>query len=139
MRWRVIRLVIFLALSPLSLFAQKANQQVWLEYLLNYAFAKSYNFENIIQYSTLLDSPRWRSLEYNPLVQRSFGDHFDIMAGVTFIYTNQIAEVNTFEIRPAIGGRIHFTPNRRILTQLYVRIEQRNIKNPGCKKLGVGS
>ena len=97
--------------------------------MLNYAFAKSYNFENIIQYNTLLDSPRWRSLQYNPLVQRSLGSHFDVMTGVTLVYTNQTEEYNTFEIRPAIGCRVHFTPKRRILTRLYVRVEQRNVEN----------
>ena len=101
--------------------------------MLNYAFAKSYNFENIIQYNTLLDSPRWRALEYNPLVERSLGKHLDVLTGVTLTYTNQIADVNTFEIRPAMGARIHFTPNRRVLTRLLIRVEQRNIENLDAK------
>ena len=132
-RWCIIGLVICVAIRPSSLQAQTVNEQVWLEAMLNYAFAKSYNFENIIQYSTLLDSPRWRSLEYNPLVQRSLGTHFDLLTGVTVVYTNQTEQYNTFEIRPAIGGRIHFTPKRRILTRLYVRLEQRNIENLSAK------
>lgn len=132
-QWRFCS-IIWLILLPTTVYAQgTTNEQVWLEGLFNYAFAKSYNFENIIQYNTLLNSPRWRAFEYNPLVELSLGKHFDVLTGVTFSYTNQIGDVNTFEIRPAIGTQIHFTPDRRVITRLLIRVEQRNIENRDSK------
>jgi hypothetical protein len=112
-----------------SLRAQSPTQQLWLEYMLNYPFAKSFNLENAFVYSTLLTSPRWYSLEYTPTVEYALNSHFDILSATTFSYTHQSEDYNTFEIRPMVGTKIHFTPHRRVLLRLLLRAELRNIKN----------
>lgn len=112
-----------------SLHAQSPNEQLWFEYMLNYPFANSFNLENAFTYSTLLNTPRWQALDYSPTVEYSINSNIDLSLGATFSYTNQTEDYNTFEVRPVLGTKIHFTPHKRVLTRLFLRLEQRNIKN----------
>ncbi|HEX6223598.1 MAG TPA: DUF2490 domain-containing protein [Chryseolinea sp.] len=122
-------LLILIAFWPCSLKGQSSSTQLWGEYMLNYSFANSFNLENAFVYSTILESPRWQSLEYAPTLEYSLDANFDFSFGLTLSYTNQTEDYNTFEVRPVLGSRIHLTPNKRILTRVYVRMENRNIKN----------
>lgn len=109
------------------LFAQQsAGEQLWTEYMLNYAFANVYNLENAFTASTNFYQPKWRALDYAPTLERAFSPHIDATVGFTFSYTLQNETSNTFEVRPTLGTRIHFTPNRRILFRTLFRFEQRN-------------
>jgi hypothetical protein len=108
---------------------QSTNEQLWLEYMLNVPFANSFNLENAFVYSTLFESPRWYSLDYTPTLEYSIIRNIDLSAATTLAYTLQVGDYNTFEVRPVIGTRIHFTPNRRVVTRLYLRGEQRNFLN----------
>jgi len=122
-------LIFFLAVTATPVKGQSPNAQFWLEYILNYPFANSFNVENAFVYSTLAATPRWRAFDYSPTLEYSLTQHIDLSAGCTFSYTAQTEDYNTFEIRPVLGTRIHFTPNRRILTRAYLRLEQRNFLN----------
>ncbi len=51
------------------------------------------------------------------------------MGQAVFSYTAQTESYNTFEVRPILGTKLYFTPNRRIQTRLLIRLEQRNFKN----------
>jgi hypothetical protein len=122
-------LVFFLLVVPWSLQAQSPNSQFWLEYMLNYPFANAFNLENAFVYSTLADTPRWRAFDFSPTLEYSLTPHIDLNVGCTFSYTAQTEDYNTFEIRPVVGTRIHLTPNKRVLTRVYFRVEQRNFLN----------
>ena len=124
-RWAVV--VLFFATHLLR--AQTVNEQIWVEYMLNYPFANSFNLENALTYNTVLNSPAWRSYEWAPTVEWSVHGKIDILGQTTLSYTNQAASYNTFEVRPALGTRFHFTPNKRIQTKLLLRLEQRNFKD----------
>jgi hypothetical protein len=120
---------LLLVLPGRSLTAQSSNNQFWFEYMLNYPFANAFNFESAFTYSTLVESPRWRSFEYSPTLEYSLTQHVDFLGGGVLSFTQQTDNYNTFEVRPMVGSRIHFTPNRRILLRAYLRIEQRNFLN----------
>ena len=62
-------LVLFIGIVPLSVKAQSPNTQYWLEYMLNYPFANSFNLENSFTYSAMITSPRWRALDYSPTLE----------------------------------------------------------------------
>src|SRR5687768_18353432 len=124
-RWAVV--VLFSATHLLH--AQSVNEQIWVEYMLNYPFANSFNLENAFTYNTVLSSPAWRSYEWAPTVEWSVHSHIDILAQTTLSYTNQSDSYNTFEVRPALGTRFYFTPNKRIQTKLLLRLEQRNFRS----------
>lgn len=114
--------------------AQSRNGQLWGEYMLNIPFANSFNLENAFAYSTAFTSPKWRALDYTPTLEYSVLNWLDISASVTMSFTAQTEDYNTFEVRPAIGSRIHFTPNQRVLLRCYMRLEQRNFKNLDTKE-----
>jgi len=114
---------------PRSVSAQSPNEQLWFEYMLNLPFANSFNLENVLTYSTLLNTPRWRAVDYSPTLEFSLTSNIDLLAGGTLSYTVQVEDYNTFEGRLMIGTKIHFTPNMRILSRLQIRLEQRNFKN----------
>ncbi|HTF16789.1 MAG TPA: DUF2490 domain-containing protein [Chryseolinea sp.] len=127
-------LFVWLALAAPTAFAQSSNGQLWAEYMLNYPFANSFNLENAVVYSTAFTSPKWRSIDYTPTLEYSLFAWMDLSTAVTLAYTAQTEDYNTFEIRPSIGTRIHFTPNRRVLLRAYLRIEQRNFENLDTKE-----
>ncbi len=117
-----------LILMPTTIHAQ-TNEQVWGEYMLNYPFANVFNLENAFTYSTLVGTPKWRAYDYSACLEWSVTNHVDLIGQTVVSYTNQTESYNTLEIRPILGTRIHFTPNKRILTRLLIRMEQRNFKN----------
>lgn len=122
-------LLCFLAhvLSTHLLFAQ--SSQLWNEYMLNYPFANSWNVEFASTYSTVLETPKWRSLDFQVTPEYSISQHVDVMGALYGGQTFQNQSLSTFEIREMLGTRIHFTPNKRILTRLLIRFEQRNQLN----------
>ena len=102
--------------------------------MLNYSFANSYNLENAFKYSTLLNTPRWYAFEFTPTLDYSLTKHIDISLSTVLEYTAQTESISTFEVRPVLGTRIHITPNRRIFTRVFIRLEQRNIQNLDTKE-----
>lgn len=101
--------------------------------MLNFPFANSFNMENAVSYATVMGDPKWRAYDYAPTLEWSVDSHLDLIGQTTLSYTNQTEAYNTFEIRPALGTRIYFTPNR-IQTRLLLRVEQRNLKNLETKE-----
>lgn len=114
---------------PLVLLAQSSNEQIWFEYMLNYPFANSWNVELAGTYSTILGDSRWRALDLQLTPEYSITQHVDVMGALLVSRTFQQEALTTFEVREMLGARFHFTPNRRILTRLLVRFENRNIQN----------
>jgi len=129
MKW-----ILLIALFACQFTKAQTTTQVWNEYMLNYPFANSFNLENAFTYSTLIGTPKWRALDYSPTVEWSVTSHVDLLAQTVLSYTNQTESYNTFEVRPALGARYYFTPNRRIQTKLLLRVEQRNLKNLETKE-----
>jgi hypothetical protein len=123
--------IVFNLLLPLLTFTLLAqpSEQAWTEYMLNYPFANSYNIEFAATYSTVLDQPKWRSFDVQLTPEYSLTQHVDLMAALFMGSTFQNQSLSTFEIREMLGTRIHFTPNKRILTRLLVRFEQRNLQD----------
>ena len=106
---------------------QSQSKQVWAEYMLNYPFANSFNVEFALTYSTALEQPKWRSVDLQLTPEYAISEHVDVMAGVFGGKTLQDESITSSEIREMIGARIHFTPHKKILTRLLVRLEQRNM------------
>jgi hypothetical protein len=126
---KTMHLIAGFCIATFSLQAQSSSEQIWFEYMLNFPFANSFNLENAVAYSTVLGDPKWRAFDCTPTFEWSVTDRIDILGAVTLGYTAQTESENTFEIRPALGTRIHITPHKRILTRLLLRYEQRNFKN----------
>ncbi|HRI79656.1 MAG TPA: DUF2490 domain-containing protein [Cyclobacteriaceae bacterium] len=120
---------IVLILLASTSFAQ-TNSQFWLEGMSNNPFANVYNLETAFTYATTLsEKPKWNSYDLQFTLERAFGQRFDLQGALLISSTLQNDSLSTREIRPMIGGRIHFTPNSRILTRLLIRFENRNMLN----------
>ena len=135
MRRIIITVVCGFGLVPAV--SQPVNYQLWTEVMLNQPIGKVFNLEHGLTYSTLFNKPRWRAFDYSACFEWAASKHADISAQTVISYTNQIEGVNTLEIRPLIGARIHFTPDNRILTRLLLRLEDRNIKDLEAKTWSV--
>jgi hypothetical protein len=127
---------LLLSILPIIMHAQstKVNTQMWDEYMLNYPFANSFNLENAFTYSTLFGEPKWRAYDYSGTVEWSVNQNIDLISQMIVSYTNQTESYNTLELRPILGTRFYFTPNKRIQTRLLLRMEQRNFKNLETKE-----
>ncbi len=112
-----------------SLYGQSVNEQVWAEYMGNYPFANSFNFEGAFVYSTVLTSPSWKDYSFSGTTEWSITQVVEPSAAISVAYTNQTDAYNTLEIRPMIGSRFYLTPASRVQIRLLVRLEQRNFKN----------
>jgi hypothetical protein len=112
----------------------QTSQQAWTEYMLNYPFANSYNLEFAATYSTVIDQPKWRSFDIQLTPEYSVTQHVDLMAALFTGSTFQSQSLSTVEIREMLGARFHFTPNKRILTRLLLRFEQRNLQDEETKE-----
>lgn len=130
---RCIKVVLLLHLSFHFCLAQ-SSEQLWNEYMLNYPFANSYNIEFAATYSTVLDQPKWRSFDLQLTPEYALSNHIDLMGAFFVGSTFQSQLLSTLEIREMLGTRIHFTPNKRILTRLLIRFEQRNLQDQETKE-----
>ncbi len=126
---RLLSTSIFILLSSFVLKAQSVNEQLWFEYMLNIPFANTWNVELASTYTTVMQEPKWRALDLQVTPEYSFSQHIDFMGAFLVANTFQSQTLNTFEVREMLGTRIHFTPNRRVLTRLLVRFEQRNLQD----------
>jgi hypothetical protein len=128
-------IIILFGLSIYSNVLQaQTNEQAWFEYMLNVPFANSFNVENAFTYSTLLGQPKWKAFDYNATLEYSLGPHVDLLGSTLVSYTAQTEAYNTLELRPMLGTKIYFTPNKRIQTRLLLRLEQRNFQNGDTKE-----
>jgi len=112
---------------------QAQSEQLWFEYMMTHPFANTWELEHDVRYATVLAAPRWRSLRYYPSLSWSYSQHLDILGAAGINYTVQSKDDNTLEIREMLGFRIHITPNKRVLTRILVRGENRNLQNTETK------
>lgn len=113
--------------ATLRLDAQTTNNQLWAEYMANYPFASSWNVELSTAYSTLLESPRWRSLDIQATPEYSLSARVDVMGGILVSRTIQYEALSSSEFRWMLGTRIHLTPFSRVQTRLLLRFEHRDL------------
>jgi hypothetical protein len=119
---------LFLALLfPLSSWAQTSSTQLWSEYMVNYPFANRWNVEFAATYSTQFESPTWRSFDMQLSPEYSITPNIDVLGALYAAKTFQYQQISSSEFRQMIGTRIHFTPNRRVLTRLLFRYEFRTL------------
>jgi hypothetical protein len=122
---RIVRFFVLLTAIYSTESAGQSNQS-WTEYMLNYPFANRWNVEFAGTYATVLEQPKWRSLDVQVTPEYAISQYFDVMGALYFGETFQNKSITTMELREMLGTRIHFTPNKRILTRLLIRFEQRN-------------
>lgn len=121
-----IKLLLFVLIFSQVLISQN-SEQIWLEYKPSYSFKKNYKLGMRASFRTNLQEPRWRTLELRFMPEKKLSKHFDVLTSLSFLETLQYHEFSTFEIRPAIGMRWHFLPERRVSSGVLLKLEFRNV------------
>ncbi|HEY3402342.1 MAG TPA: DUF2490 domain-containing protein [Ohtaekwangia sp.] len=108
--------------------AHAQSTQLWADYTLNLPFSNSYLFSSEFSYHTIISKEsKWREVEINPIIQWSIDRHIDVLFSLKVSSTLQREDYNSDELRPALGMRYHFTPQRRVQLRGLLQVEQRNL------------
>lgn len=126
-KWMTILSVLFFCTAIVP--AQSVESQLSGEYQLHFPFANVYHMEQALVYSYLSSDNPWHSAEFRIHMDRALSNWVDLKLGLDVVSTVQNDTSSTFELRPVIGAKFHFTPHRRILTNLLLRYEHRNFRN----------
>lgn len=144
MNTRVARGVVFagvlLIFSP-GAHAQ-ATTQLWGNITVNWVKSDRLVYELDFEPKGLLDAPEgdpdWKNLDVTPNVEYSPTAWLDLVTDTTIGWTKQTDDVNSMEVTPRLGVRLHLfsraqrfnprerAPRRRIVVRDLVRVESRN-------------
>jgi hypothetical protein len=105
--------------------AAQQNNQLWLDYQVDYPFQNQYLFEVTTSYQRILAKDSWRSLNVTPTFEIQYLKNLDLIGTMPIYYTVQKEDFNTYGIDPAIGVRYHITQNQRFNTRLIFKVEER--------------
>ncbi len=108
------------------LFAQNNSTQLWSDFTVTKPLQNRFSFDCEVSYRTSLNNNDWRSLNITPKVEKSLGKHWDLLLYLGSINTLQQQDYNTWELRPSLGARFHFTPVKKLLVRILGRFEFRN-------------
>lgn len=121
----VFSLFFLLVGDYLSVYAQQ-NEQLWLEVQTSYPFANRYLVENTASYQSLLsEEGKWRSVAISPTFEYILFTRLELTSEISIGYTLQKEGVNTWELAPMIGGRVHITQGKRVDTRFLWRYQTR--------------
>lgn len=114
-------------LTTLFLAAQTKSTQLWTDFTVNKSLSNNFTFDCEVSYRTVLNnSDKWHSFNIIPRIEKSLGNHWDLLLYVGSINTLQQTGDNTWEIRPGLGVRFHFVPVTKLQVRVLGRIELRN-------------
>ena len=107
--------------------AQTSSTQLWTDFTINKPLQNRFSFDCEISYRTTLNnSDKWHSVNILPRIEKSLGNHWDLLFYVGSINTLQQTGDNSWEIRPGLGVRFHFEPITKLQVRILARVESRN-------------
>ena len=125
--------------------ASQTNGQLWGSFSLSKPSGKSLVYDIEIEPKALVvvpeGKPGWGTLDVTPSVDFAARRWLDVIGELATGYTWQTDEVNTLEVTPRLGLRLHLTtvdlptgplrrervPRHRIVVRDLIRIEARNL------------
>lgn len=141
-------LVAMLLVSPLTAHAQ-ATTQMWGNLTFDWVKSQRLVYELDFEPKVLLDTPEgepsWANLDVTPNVEYSPKGWLDLVAEAVVGSTKQTDDVNTIEVTPRLGVRVHLfsraqrfhpretAPRRRLVVRDLARFESRNLFYSGVE------
>jgi hypothetical protein len=129
-------------LAPCTAHAQ-TNTQLWTEFTLDWIKSKHTTIGVDVEPKVLLSAPAgdpgWATLDVTPSVEYARGQWFDLIGELYAGWTKQTDDLNSTEITPRIGFRLHLLsnlredlfkerqPKRRLVIRDLMRVEWRNL------------
>lgn len=142
--------LLLVALTPLDARAQ-TNMQLWgnvtIDWMRTDRLTYELDFEPKVLVAAPEGEPAWRNLDLTPNVEYAAKRWLDLVAEGTVGYTKQTDDVNTWEVTPRAGLRVHLfsrdlpvrgphvlerPPSRRVVVRDLLRVESRNFFYTGA-------
>ena len=123
----------------------QTDGQFWATVTFNWLRSDRLTYELELEPKVLVAAPEgepdWASLDVTPTVEFAAWNWLDLVGELATAYTAQTDDVDSFELSPRVGFRLHLTmrelpagpfarerlPRRRVVVRDFVRIEQRNL------------
>jgi hypothetical protein len=129
------------AASPAA--AQQAGTGLWsdltLEWIKSHTWTLKVDVEPKVLVSKPPDQPGWTTLDVTPAIEFTRSRWVDLVGELLIARTHQTDDLNTVEVTPRAGVRIHFLsnviddflkekqPKRRLAVDTLLRVEWRNL------------
>jgi hypothetical protein len=139
-----------LLIGPTAVLAQ-TDLQLWgnvtLDWMKSDRLVYELDFEPKVLLGRSEGEPAWRNLDVTPNVEFSPNGWFDLVGEATIGYTKQTDDVNSTEVSPRVGVRLHLfsryadsiiqrrelSPKRRLVVRDLLRVESRNLIYSGAE------
>jgi hypothetical protein len=139
----------WLLTGPAAALAQ-TDLQLWGNITLDWMKSERLVYELDFEPKVLLERPEgepgWHNLDVTPNVEYSPNGWLDLVGEATLGYTKQTNDVNSVEVSPRVGIRLHLfsrytdalirkhelSPKRRLVVRDLVRVESRNFIYSGA-------
>ena len=106
--WAILSVFVFV-LSVGSAWAQDTSKQIWLSFILGHEYSDKLYLEVEIQPKKQTSTgERWRNLDTTWLMEYYPNKWLDLTGEVVAGYTNQKDDLDSIEITPRAGIRLHF-------------------------------
>ena len=131
-----------LVLAYTSIAHAQTTAQLWSNITFNWAKSDRLVYELDFEPKALMDAPEgdpgWHNLDITPNVEYSLKAWLDLVVDTTIGATKQTDDVDTMEVTPRLGVRLHLfsrtprfraresAPRRRIVVRDLLRVESRN-------------
>jgi hypothetical protein len=138
-----------LLIGPTAVLAQ-TDLQLWgnvtLDWVKSERLVYELDFEPKVLVGRSAGEPGWRNLDVTPNVEYSPNGWFDLVGEAVIGYTKQTDDVNSVELSPRVGVRLHLlsrytdavirkrelSPKRRLVVRNLLRLESRNLFYSGA-------
>jgi hypothetical protein len=136
-------------IGPAAGLAQ-TDLQLWGNVTLDWVKSERLVYELDLEPKVLLERPEgkpgWHNLDLTPNVEYSPNGWIDLVGEATIGYTKQTDDVNSVELSPRVGVRLHLlsrytdavirnrelSPRRRLVVRDLLRVESRNLIYSGA-------
>ena len=142
-------MVVALALALAAPAQAQTNLQLWGNVTLDWMKSSRLAYELDVEPKVLLAAPEgepgWHNLDLTPSVEYAWKTWLDVIGETAVGYTKQTDDVNSWEVTPRAGARVHlfsrnlptaipgrpfqkeFPPRRRVVLRDLARVESRNL------------
>lgn len=119
-------LLVFVLAAGLVEAQDRTSTQIWGDVILGHPRSEHLLFGLDLQpKSQITGDNRWRNLDVTPLVEFYPNTWVDLVGEITIGYTRQVSDLNTFELTPRLGIRLHLLSNLRERLKLGVHVPRR--------------
>ena len=123
---RLITLVLISAfLSNVSAQDNQSDFQSWFDFRTFYTIDEKWTYDGDYGLRGFVSNEDWRRAYINPAFLYDASLSIDFRGGMRFIFTRELNESNTFEIRPWQGVRFIWPRTNFIIISQYIRLEER--------------